>query len=103
MSRGARRLPRMSFLLMAAGWLLFATGSRAAGPEVVVLPTTGIVDGTMAKYLADSIGQAEGRHVAAIVVKLNTPGGELGATNDIVGTLLEATVPVIVWVAAPGG
>lgn len=104
MSRGGRpRLPRISLTIMALGWLLFATGARGAGPEVVVLPTTGIVDSTMAKYLEDSITQAESRHVAAVVVKLNTPGGRLDSTNDIVGTLLEAKVPVIVWVAPAGG
>ena len=102
---GRRRslLPRVSIMLIAAGWLLMAAGARGAGPEVVVLPTTGIVDHTMAKYLQDSIDQAETRNAAAVVVKLNTPGGELTATNDIVGTLLEAQVPVIVWVAPAGG
>jgi membrane-bound serine protease (ClpP class) len=89
--------------LIAAGWLLVAAGARAAGPEVVVLPTTGIVDDSMAKYLADSITAAEQRGAAAVVIKLNTPGGELTATNDIVGTLLEARVPIIVWVAPAGG
>jgi membrane-bound serine protease (ClpP class) len=89
--------------VMALGWLLFAAGARGAGPEVVVLPTTGIVDHTMAKYLADSISQAADQGAAAVVVKLNTPGGELTATNDIVGTLLEARLPVIVWVAPAGG
>lgn len=104
MFRGGRpRLPRVSLSIMALGWLLFATGARGAGPEVVVLPTTGIVDGTMAKYLADSIADAESRDVAAVVIKLNTPGGRLDSTNDIVGTLLEAKVPVIVWVAPAGG
>jgi membrane-bound serine protease (ClpP class) len=88
---------------MALGWLLFASGARGAGPEVVVLPTTGIVDSTMAKYLEDSITQAEGRNVAAVIIKLNTPGGRLDSTNDIVGTILEARVPVIVWVAPAGG
>ncbi len=88
---------------MALGWLLFASGASGAGPEVVVLPTTGIVDGTMAKYLEDSITAAEGRNVAAVVIKLNTPGGRLDSTNDIVGTLLDARVPVIVWVAPAGG
>lgn len=100
---GRRRMPRASLLLIALGWLLMATGARAAGPEVVVLPTTGIVDHTMAKYLQDSIDQAEARGAAAVVIKLNTPGGELGATNDIVGTILEAEVPVIVWVSPAGG
>ena len=37
------------------------------------------------------------------MIKLNTPGGDLFSTNDIVGTLLEAKVPVIVWVAPAGG
>ena len=57
----------------------------------------------MAKYLQDSITDAESRHVAAVIVKLNTPGGDLISTNAIVGTLLEAKVPVIVWVAPAGG
>ena len=97
------RMSRMSLVLMALGWLVYAAGARGAGPEVVVLPTTGIVDSSMAKYLADSIAQAEQRHVAAVIVKLNTPGGDLLSTNAIVGTLLEARVPVIVWVAPAGG
>ena len=101
--RGRRVLPRISLSLMAIGWLLMATSARAAGPEVIVLPTTGIVDHTMAKYLQDSIDQAEARNAAAVIIRLNTPGGELGATNDIVGTLLEAEVPVIVWVSPAGG
>ena len=89
---------------MALGVMgLAASGVRGAGPEVVVLPTTGIVDHTMAKYLEDSITTAEQRGAAAVVIKLNTPGGELTATNDIVGTLLEARIPVIVWVAPAGG
>ena len=98
-----RRMSRLPFALMAMGWLLLAGSTRAAGPEVMVLPTTGIVDGSMAKYLEDSITLAEGRNVAAVVIKLNTPGGRLDSTNDIVGSILEAQVPVIVWVAPAGG
>ncbi len=102
-SRGRTGIIRFSVALIATGWLLLAQGAQAAGPEVVVLPTTGEVDGTMAQYLATSIAQAETDHAAAVIVKLNTPGGELTATNDIVGTFLEAKVPIIVWVAPAGG
>jgi membrane-bound serine protease (ClpP class) len=100
---GRSGLLRFSLALIAGGWLLLAQGIHAAGKEVIVLPTTGVVDGTMAQYLAASISQAEADHAAAVVVKLNTPGGELTATNDIVGTFLEAKVPIIVWVAPAGG
>lgn len=89
---------------MALGALMMlASAARGAGHEVVVLPTTGIVDEGMAKYLADNIRLAEERNAAAVVVKLNTPGGSLDATQDITGTILEAGVPVIVWVAPAGG
>lgn len=94
----------MSLAFMTLGFLmLFASGARGAGPEVVVLPTTGVVDEGMSKYLADNIGLAADRGAAAVVVKLNTPGGSLDATQEITGTILEARVPVIVWVAPAGG
>jgi membrane-bound serine protease (ClpP class) len=76
---------------------------RGAGPEVVVLPTTGIVDEGMARYLADGIAQAERDGAAAVVVKLNTPGGSLFSTQEITGTFIESKVPIIVWVAPAGG
>ena len=101
--RGRRGRLRLSLALIASGWLLLAASVRGAGPEVIVLPTTGVVDDGMAKYLADNIDLAEQRGAAAVVIKLNTPGGALTSTNDIVGTLLEARVPIIVWVAPAGG
>ena len=90
-------------LLLLLGLSSLAGTSLAAGKTVYVLPTTGIVDEGMAHYLADGIAQAERNGAAAVVIKLNTPGGSLSATNDIVGTLLEAKVPIIVWVAPAGG
>jgi membrane-bound serine protease (ClpP class) len=90
-------------LFLLLGLIGLAGTARAAGKTVYILPTTGIVDEGMAHYLADGIAQAERDGAAAVVIKLNTPGGGLFATNDIVGSLLEAKVPVIVWVAPAGG
>ena len=42
------------------------------------------------------------QELEALVIKLNTPGGLLQSTRDIVTSILEAKVPVIVYVA-PGG
>jgi membrane-bound serine protease (ClpP class) len=80
----------------------FISPLRAASHLVYVLPTTGIVDNVMAGYLADGIGRAERDGAAAVVIRLNTPGGSLQATSDIVSTLLESPVPTIVWVAPAG-
>jgi membrane-bound serine protease (ClpP class) len=94
----------LSSLALFLGATALATSALAAGDkEVVLLPTTGIVDQGMAQYLHDGIARAERDGAAAVVIKLNTPGGALTSTNDIVGTLLESKVPVIVWVAPAGG
>ena len=88
---------------MALGWLLVAASAQAAGPQVVVLPTTGVVDEGMAKYIDDNITLAHQRGAAAIVIKLNTPGGSILSMQEITGSILEAPLPVIVWVAPAGG
>ena len=83
--------------------LLVAPFARAADPgTVVVLPTTGIVDQVMAGYLRDGIAAAAAAGAPAVVIELDTPGGSLDATHDIVQTLLGAPLPVIVWVAPAG-
>jgi membrane-bound serine protease (ClpP class) len=101
--RASRRSIRISLLLAAVGWLASVGAVAGAAPEVVVLPTTGIVDEGMARYLEDGIGQAERDGAAVVVVKLNTPGGSLFSTQEITRSFLEAKVPVIVWVAPAGG
>jgi membrane-bound serine protease (ClpP class) len=102
----ARHLARSFFAACAALGLfgLFAGNLAAIGsPRVSVLPATGIVDNVFAGYLADGIARAARDGDAAVVIRLNTPGGDLQATNDIVGAMLEADIPTIVWVAPAGG
>ncbi|HET7678458.1 MAG TPA: nodulation protein NfeD [Candidatus Limnocylindrales bacterium] len=100
----ARAASRLSALLFLLGVLLLPFGAaRGAQAHVVVLPTTGIVDQVMSGYVREGIARAGQRGAAAVVVKLNTPGGSLDATQAIVSAVLEAPLPVIVWVAPPGG
>jgi membrane-bound serine protease (ClpP class) len=84
--------------------LLVAGGqTRAAnGPYVAVLPTTGIVDAVMAQYIDEAIAKAHREGASAAVIRLNTPGGSLDATQRIVSSILDAPLPTIVWVAPSG-
>ena len=112
MSRRAIRFVLVLPLLFAAVEL-FAAGTASAqtdgdataplGPTVVVLPTTGVVDSVMAGYIAEGIVRAERDGASAVVIRLNTPGGNLDATQRIVSSILEAPLPTIVWVAPSGG
>jgi membrane-bound serine protease (ClpP class) len=102
------RVPALGIvrLLAAAALLLLATGAvRAAEsqPRVIVLTATGVVDSVLANYLAEGVAMAERDGAEAVVIRLNTPGGSLDATQQITTTLLGAGVPTIVWVAPSGG
>jgi membrane-bound serine protease (ClpP class) len=101
------RLRHVVSLLMAAGLSALlvgaAFGQTGAAPSVYVLPTTGIVDHVMAGYLHEGLAKAQREGRSAAVIRLNTPGGSLDATRNIVETLLEAPLPTIVWVAPSGG
>ena len=99
-----RRIERLLFVVpMLVGVLGLAAPALASSHRVVVLPATGIVDNVLAGYLAEGIRAAEADAAAAVVVRLNTPGGSLDATQRIVSSFLGAKVPVIVWVAPAGG
>ncbi len=87
---------------LALGAISPARAAEGSG-EAWVLPTTGVVDGVMAGYLADGVAKAAREGAEVVVVKLNTPGGSLEATQKITGVFLEAPLPVIVWVAPAGG
>jgi membrane-bound serine protease (ClpP class) len=96
--------PLLRLLPLVAGVLcLFAGAARGAEPgTVIVLPTTGVVDQVMANYLRDGITRAAAGGAPAVVIQLDTPGGSLEATREIVKAELDAPLPVIVWVAPPG-
>ena len=93
-----------SVLIAVACLLVAAAPLRAAEPgAVIVLGASGEVDAVMADQLRDGITAAAGAGAVAVVIRLDTPGGSLAATQEIVATLLGAPLPTIVWVAPAGG
>jgi membrane-bound serine protease (ClpP class) len=96
-----RSLLALPFLLGVLG-ILAGGPARAAGGTVVVLPATGVVDNVLAGYLEEGISVAARDGASAVVIRLNTPGGSLDATQKIVSSILEAPLPTIVWVAPSG-
>ncbi len=96
-----RSLLALPLVLGVVGFLAGGP-TRAAGETVVVLPATGVVDNVLAGYLQEGIAVAGRDGASAVVIRLNTPGGSLDATQKIVSTLLDAPLPTIVWVAPSG-
>ena len=91
-------------LLSLAGLVLAVVPIRAASPgAVVVLPASGEVDAVMADTIVNGLESAAASGAAAVVIRLDTPGGSITVTQQIVSALLSAKVPTIVWVAPAGG
>jgi membrane-bound serine protease (ClpP class) len=97
-----RRALRLGLAAGAALAVVSTAQAQDAAPRVYVMPTSGIVDQVMQGYVHEGIAKAQREGAAAVLIELDTPGGDLNATNEIVKTLLEAPLPVIVWVG-PGG
>ncbi len=76
-------------------------GQAPSGPEVVVVPTSGVVDDVMADHIAGAVNRAEMDGAAAVIIQLNTLGGALDAMQRITQTL-DAKIPTIVWVGPSG-
>ena len=93
-----RKCMRMFFLLIFILGILSAGMANAASPVIHVLQVDGTIVPVVADFIDQGITEAENRGAAALVIKLNTPGGLLAPTEDIVDRILEARVPVVVYV-----
>jgi membrane-bound serine protease (ClpP class) len=63
--------------------------------------TASINPGT-SEFIQSSIDRAYAESMGCLILQLDTPGGLLQSTRDIVQKLLRAPLPVVVYVAPPG-
>ncbi len=85
--------------------ILFLTGishAQAQSGNVLVLTVEGPVTPAMANYFQRGIRAGEAQNANAILIQLDTPGGAVDVTLDIVQSFANANVPIIVYVAPNG-
>jgi membrane-bound serine protease (ClpP class) len=87
-------------LLLAAGLTAWPAAARAA--DVLRLDVNGVIGPAAADVVLAALDQAEGQGAAALVVRLDTPGGLDDSMRKIVKAILASPVPVIVYVAPEG-
>jgi membrane-bound serine protease (ClpP class) len=78
------------------------TPEASQAPLVRTVEITGVITGGTAEFVAAALGDADRERVAAVAISLDTPGGQLEATRDIVRAILASPVPVLVWVGPAG-
>jgi len=74
--------------------------ARASTLNVVTV--SGGINPAVAAYLMHAIDESARDGSVALVIELDTPGGLLSSTKDIVSAILNAEVPVIVFVSPRG-
>ena len=90
-------------------WLLLllspvgtAQGQEQAAKHVDLLEIEGAVTPIMISYIERGVSTAEEDGATALVVLLNTPGGQTDLMNKVITAILRSDVPVIVYVYPRG-
>lgn len=76
--------------------------TTAFAGELFVITIDGSINPASADYLIGAIERAEAENAAAVLIELDTPGGLVSATQDIIKAMLNSTVPTIVFVTPRG-
>ncbi|HEX9074654.1 MAG TPA: nodulation protein NfeD [Anaerolineae bacterium] len=97
-----RILRVLGIVLILVAWCLPAVVHAQDRSHVDVLTVSGAIDTWTDGYIDRGIGVAEQDRAEAVVIVLNTPGGALNAMQDITTRMLNARVPVVVFVYPPG-
>ena len=74
----------------------------AGQPIVYKLEIRDTIQPISAGRLEDAIDKANRDHAAALLVELDTPGGLLDSTRQMVGAILASRVPILIYVAPAG-
>ena len=94
-------MKRSSFILLLTLLLL---GSQQLHPQsVLAIKIDGSINPAAAEFIHNSIQQAKESGAQCLIIQLNTPGGLLKSTRVIVSDILEAPIPIVVYVAPGGG
>jgi len=94
-------VPSLRAVVASLGLLALFAGSAWAG-HINVITIDGSINPASSDYLQGAIAQSESDGAEALLIELDTPGGLLSSTKDIIQAMLNAEVPVIVFVSPKG-
>ena len=96
------KLARAAALLLALGFVAASVGVAGAAGHINVVTIAGSINPASSDYLQRAIEQSEAEGAIAVLIELDTPGGLLASTKDIIQAMLNAKVPIIVFVSPQG-
>ncbi len=98
MSKVIRILLLLGVLITAS----IAIEAQADTPTIEVLQIKGTINPVLVDYVKRGVEHAEDNNATALIIQLDTPGGLDIAMRDIVQAIVNAQVPVVVYVSPSG-
>jgi membrane-bound serine protease (ClpP class) len=98
--RALRRAVSIVVLLLGTAALV----APAAGKDdhIVRLRLIGVIDQVNAAYIEEGLKAAADSGAAAVLLEIDSPGGELTSLDRILKAILASSLPVITWVTPEG-
>ncbi|MGQ9689278.1 MAG: NfeD family protein [Desulfobaccales bacterium] len=99
-------MKRISVFFLGLGLVLLVGAAGVASPAapraVYVLAAVGSINPGLAEFMVEGIRTAEKENAAALIIQLDTPGGLDSSMRNINQAIVNAKVPVIVYVSPKG-
>jgi membrane-bound serine protease (ClpP class) len=92
-----------SRLIVSISIAIVVLFSFPATAEVLKIVVKDTIQPISAEYIARAIDEAHRRNDQALLIEINTPGGLVSSTREIIEKISASSVPVIVYVTPTGG
>jgi membrane-bound serine protease (ClpP class) len=83
--------------------LLLGLAAYAHAQRVIAVNVDSIIHPVTVEIISHAIDQASRENAAAVLLRLNTPGGMIDASREITAKIVASRVPVIAYVTPSGG
>ncbi|HSK93939.1 MAG TPA: nodulation protein NfeD [Candidatus Angelobacter sp.] len=92
----------LAALCLALGIVGLTAPVAADGDQVASVQLTGVIDQVNAAFIEEALRVAAEQDSAAVVIQIDSPGGELSSMDRIIKAMLGSPMPVIAWVGPEG-
>ena len=79
-----------------------ADQSKQDGSLVYLLEVDGSINPALADYIVKGIAKAEQERATCVIIRMDTPGGLVTTTKTIIKEMMNARLPIVVYVAPRG-
>ena len=93
----------VALLLGMAGPVAGASLAQSTpGPHALVISVDGVINPVKERFIRRALDEAQETEAVLLIIRLDTPGGLLTSTREIVELLLGSPVPTAVYVSPSG-